>query len=231
MSFLLVGLHTDLMPKIAYGEITILLAYMIFFNVILSYGMETAFFRFYHKEDTSTSEISQQHKKEVVSTATVSIFWSTILFLCIALLFQKTLAVLLETDKEYINYAIWILAFDALVIIPFSKLRADQRPIRYSVLKISNVVIYLLLNVFLLAILPELAQANPQGFWSSFYVEDYQIGYVFLSNLMASLFTFVLFMPHYFKPNWFFNTDLWKKCFIMVGQFYLQVWLLESTNI
>jgi O-antigen/teichoic acid export membrane protein len=211
MSFLLVGLHTDLMPKIAYGEITILLAYMIFFNVILSYGMETAFFRFYHKEDTSTSEISQQHKKEVVSTATVSIFWSTILFLCIALLFQKTLTGFLNIDKEYINYAIWILAFDALVIIPFSKLRAEQRPIRYSVLKISNVLIYLLLNVFLLAILPKLAQANPQGFWSSFYVDDYQIGYVFLSQLMASLFTFVLFMPHYFQPNWFFNNELWKK--------------------
>ena len=127
MSFLLVGLHTDLMPKVAYGEITILLAYMIFFNVILSYGMETAFFRFYHKEE---------NKKEVISTSTVSVFWSTILFLSVALLFQKSLAGLLNIDKEYINYAIWILAFDALVIIPFSKLRAEQRPIRYSVLKI-----------------------------------------------------------------------------------------------
>jgi O-antigen/teichoic acid export membrane protein len=93
MSFLLVGLHTDLMPKVAYGEITILLAYMIFFNVILSYGMETAFFRFYHKEE---------NKKEVISTATVSIFWSTILFLSVALLFQKTLAGLLNIDKEYV---------------------------------------------------------------------------------------------------------------------------------
>ncbi len=202
MSFLLVGLHTDLMSKVAYGEITILLAYMIFFNVILSYGMETSFFRFYHKEE---------NKKEVISTATVSIFWSTILFLSAALLFQKTLAGLLNIDKEYVNYAIWILAFDALVIIPFSKLRAEQRPIKYSVLKISNVLIYLLLNVFLLAVLPKLAQANPQGFWNTFYVEDYQIGYVFLSNLIASLFTFVLFMPHYFKSNWFFNNELWKK--------------------
>ena len=125
ISFLLVGLHTDLMPKVAYGEITILLAYMIFFNVILSYGMETTFFRFYHKEE---------NKNEVISTATVSIFWSTVLFLCITLLFQKTLAGLLNVDKEYVNYAIWILAFDALVIIPFSKLRAEQKALKYSVL-------------------------------------------------------------------------------------------------
>ena len=117
------------------------------------------------------------------------------MFLCIALLFQKTLAGFLNIDKEYINYAIWILAFDALVIIPFSKLRAEQRPIRYSVLKISNVLIYLLLNVFLLAILPNLAQSNPQGFWSSFYVADYQIGYVFLSNLAASICKFIALIP------------------------------------
>ncbi|NHM00572.1 lipopolysaccharide biosynthesis protein [Flavobacterium difficile] len=203
ISFLLVGLHTNYMPKTEmYGEVTILYAYMIFFNIVLSYGMETAFFRFYHKEE---------NKKEVISTATVSIFWSTILFLCITLLFQKTLAGLLNVDKEYVNYAIWILALDALVIIPFSKLRAEQKPIKYSVFKISNVIINMLLNVFLLAILPNLALTNPQGFWSTFYFEDYQIGYVFLANLIASLFTFILFMPHYFRPNWLFNKVLWQQ--------------------
>lgn len=203
ISFLLVGLHTAYMPKPEmYGEVTILYAYMIFFNIILSYGMETAFFRFYHK---------QEDKQEVISTATVSIFWTTILFLCISLLFQKTLAGLLGVEKQYINYAIWILAFDALVIIPFSKLRAEQRPIKYSVIKILNTIINILLNVFLLAILPKLAQANPQGFWSTFYFEDYQIGYVFLANLMASLFTFVIFMPHYFQANWLFNKELWQQ--------------------
>ncbi|SEP73413.1 lipopolysaccharide biosynthesis protein [Flavobacterium urocaniciphilum] len=212
ISFLLVSLHTSYMPKPEmYGEITILLAYMIFFNVILSYGMETAFFRFYHKQDTKDEGLIEQNKKDVISTATVSIFWSTILFLCIALLFQKTLAGFLNVDKEYVNYAIWILAFDALVIIPFSKLRAEQKPIKYSVFKISNVIINMLLNVFLLAIIPKLANANPEGFWSSIYVEDYQIGYVFLANLIASLFTFVLFMPHYFQANWLFNKELWKK--------------------
>lgn len=211
ISFLLVGLHTDVMPKVSYGSITILLAYMIFFNVILSYGMETAFFRFYHKETSEDNNAQLQNKKDVISTATVSIFWSTMAFLCLALLFQKTLSGFLEVDKEYVNYAIWILAFDALVIIPFSKLRAEQKPIKYSVFKITNVLINMLLNIFLLAILPKLAIGNPQGFWSTIYAEDYQIGYVFLANLIASLFTFVLFMPHYFQPNWLFNKLLWKK--------------------
>ncbi|WMW78063.1 polysaccharide biosynthesis C-terminal domain-containing protein [Flavobacterium sp. 20NA77.7] len=202
ISFLLVGLHTQMMPKISYGEITILLSYMIFFNVILSYGMETTFFRFYHKET---------QKDEVISTASVSIFWSSILFLCGALLFQKTISNYLEINKEYVNYAIWILALDALVIIPFSKLRAEQRPIKYATIKIANVCINMLLNIFLLAILPKLAIANPTGFWSSIYVHDYQIGYVFLANLMASLCTFLFFIPNYIQSNWLFNPILWKQ--------------------
>lgn len=202
ISFLLVGLHTQLMPKVSYGEITILLSYMVFFNVVLSYGMETAFFRFYHKD---------LDKKEVISTSMVSIFWSSILFLSGALLFQKSIASFLEVDKEYVNYAIWILAFDALTIIPFSQLRAEQRPIRYATIKIANVIINMLLNVFFLAILPKLALLNPYGFWSSIYVTDYQIGYVFLANLMASLLTFLVFIPNYIKSNWFFNKVLWKQ--------------------
>lgn len=202
ISFLLVGLHTQMMPAISYGEITILLSYMIFINVILSYGMETTFFRFYHKES---------QKDEVISTASVSIFWSSILFLCGALLFQKTIANYLDINKEYVNYAIWILALDALVIIPFSKLRAEQRPIKYAVIKIANVCINMLLNIFLLAVLPKLATANPTGFWNSIYVHDYQIGYVFLANLMASLFTFLFFLPNYIRSKWLFNPALWKQ--------------------
>ena len=126
ISFLLVGLHTQMMPSISYGEVTILLSYMIFFNVILSYGMETTFLDF----------IIKTKKQKVISTASVSIFWSSILFLCGALLFQKTISSYLEINKEYLNYAIWILALDALVIIPFSKLRAEQRPIKYAAIKL-----------------------------------------------------------------------------------------------
>lgn len=202
ISFLLVGLHTQLMPKVSYGEITILLSYMVFFNVVLSYGMETAFFRFFNKD---------LDKKEVISTSLVSIFWSSILFLCGALLFQKSIATYLEVDKEYVNYAIWILALDALVIIPFAQLRAEQKPIRFAVFKIANVFVFTLLNVFFLAILPKLAKNNPSGFWSSFYVSNYQIGYVFLSHLIASLLTFLVFIPNYISSNWFFNKELWKQ--------------------
>ncbi len=202
LSFLLVTVHTDNLVRADYGETTILLTYMIFFNVILSYGMETAFFRFYSAEED---------KKKVIQTSTVSIFWTTILFLVVALLFRNLVSTFIKIDVQYITYAIWILVLDALVIIPFSKLRAQQRPVFYTIIKTGNVCINMLLNLFFLIYLPKLAHSNPEHFWNTIYFEHFQIGYIFLANLIASLATFIVFVPEYFKLHWKFDVKLWRK--------------------
>lgn len=201
-SFLLVPLYTGLLPKAAYGKLSIIFAGMIFFNVILAYGMETAFFRFYNKESD---------KKSVVETTSVSLFWSSILFLFIALLFRNKLAVWSGIDDQYITYTIWILVLDALVIVPFSKLRVNQQPIKYAIIKIGNVAVNLFLNVFFLSYLPEISQSNPDSFLSSFYLADFQIGYIFVSNIVASLGTFLLLSPNYLSLKWHFDYKLWKR--------------------
>lgn len=201
-SFLLVPLYTDLLPKAEYGKVSIIFAWMIFFNVILAYGMETAFFRFYNNET---------NKKTVVETTTVSIFWSTILFLFVALLFKNTLASWSGIDSQYIIYTIWILALDALVIVPFSKLRAYQKPMIYALIKIGNVVVNLTLSVCFLLFLPKIAQSNPESFISTLYVENFQIGYIFMANIISSFLTFVVLSPNYFHLKWNFDLDLWKR--------------------
>ena len=201
-SFLLVPIYTDLLPKAAYGKVSIIFSWMIFFNVLLAYGMETAFFRFYNKES---------NKKSVVETSTVSIFLSTILFLFVSLLFRNSLANWSGIDTQYVTYTIWILVLDALVIIPFSNLRANQQPIYYSCIKIGNVVVNLMLNLFFLLLLPKIAQSNPTGFLSEFYFENYQIGYIFISNIIASFLTFLALSPNYFQIKWQFDFDLWKR--------------------
>ncbi|RDI56458.1 lipopolysaccharide biosynthesis protein [Flavobacterium glaciei] len=201
-SFLLVPLYTDLLPKAEYGKVSIIFAWMIFFNVILAYGFETAFFRFYNKETD---------KKSVVETTSVSIFWTSISFLFIALLFRNKLAIWSGIDAQYITYTIWILVLDALVIVPFSKLRVNQQPIKYAIIKIGNVTINLVLNLFFLSYLPAIAQSNPDSFLSSFYLEDFQIGYIFVSNIVASLLTFVVLSPDYLKLKWHFDYQLWKR--------------------
>lgn len=190
------------MPTNEYGKVSIIFSFMVFFNVVLSYGMETAFFRFYSKEDD---------KKKVISTSTISLFWSTIGFLVLFLLFRKDLALWSKINVEYIVFTIWILALDALAIIPFSKIRAEGRPIKYAVIKISNVVINLSLNVFFLAFLPKWATNNDNVFIQTIYHQDFQIGYIFVSNLIASLLTLVFVLPDYLKIKWQFDFDLWKK--------------------
>jgi O-antigen/teichoic acid export membrane protein len=202
ISFMLNPLYVDVLPKQEFADVSIVFAWLVFFNVILSYGMETAFFRFYNKEE---------NKKNVISTATVSLFWSSILFLFFCLLFRNTLANWASLKVEYITFTIWILVLDALVIIPFSRLRATKKPMVYAVIKIGNVSINMILNLFFLIYLPNLALANPDGFLNTIYFENFQVGYIFVSNLTASLLTFLILCPDYFRINWKFDFKLWKQ--------------------
>lgn len=202
LSFLLVRLYTGVLPTGEYGEVSIVLSWMVFFNVILSYGMETAFFRFYN---------SESDKENVIATSTISIFWSSIIFLFAALIFRGTLASIANVEVQYVTYAIWILVLDALVIVPFSKLRANQRPMYYAIIKIGNVAVNLVLNLFFLKFLPAIAASSPNSFIGNLYVEHYEIGYIFVSNLVASLLTLVVLSPNYFSLNRKFDKLLWKK--------------------
>ena len=202
ISFLLNPLYVDSLPKEEFADVSIVFAWLVFFNVILSYGMETAFFRFYSNED---------HKRNVVSTATISLFWTSIGFLVLALLNRNLLSDWSGIKVEYVTYTIWILVLDALVIIPFSKLRAERKPMVYAGIKIASVLVNLSLNVFFLYLLPKISVSNSAGFLNTIYFENFQVGYIFISNLIASFLTFVVLSPNYLKIKWHFDYALWKK--------------------
>jgi len=179
---------------------TIVFSYLVFMNVILSYGMETSFFRFYH---------SKNDPKKVIQTATISVFWSSIVFLILAFLCRDIIAQITHIETTYITYTIWILVLDAFVVIPFSKLRANQKSMQYALVKILNTAINLGLNIFFLVVLPKLVKTN--SIFHFIYVENFQIGYIFISNLIASLLTFLYFIPNYIRIKWSFDFDLWKQ--------------------
>lgn len=184
------------------GEVSVIFAYLVFFNVALSYGMETAFFRFYNTEE---------NKKKVLSTASISLLGSSLGFLIFALFFRYNLANWTQLKVEYITYTIWILVLDALVIIPFCKLRAEKKPMKYATIKIANVSINVLLNIFFLALLPKIALNTDSVFLKFIYFENYQVEYIFISNFIASLFTLIILIPTYISISWNFNILLWKK--------------------
>jgi O-antigen/teichoic acid export membrane protein len=202
ISFLLNPLYVHELPKNEFADVSIVFAYLVFFNVVLSYGMETAFFRFYNLEED---------KKKVIATSTISIFWTSIIFLFIAMLFRDSIASWSNINVNYVTYTIWVLVLDSLVIIPFSKLRATKRPMVYAIIKIGNVIVNLLLNVFFLWVLPKIVAQSPNGFISTIYYKNFEVGYIFLSSLIASLLTFIVLSPSYFKIKWHFDFPLWKK--------------------
>jgi O-antigen/teichoic acid export membrane protein len=78
-------------------------------------------------------------------------------------------------------------------------------------MKIGNIIVNLGLNLFFLLLLPKIATANPTSFISSAYFENFEIGYIFISNIVASLLTFLILLPKYFQIKWKFNFSLWKR--------------------
>ncbi|SFC95522.1 polysaccharide biosynthesis C-terminal domain-containing protein [Algibacter pectinivorans] len=203
LSFLLVRLHTDesVLKSVAdYGDVSLIFSYFVIFNVILAYGMETAFFRFFNKEDD---------KAKVIGTSTISLIITSFGFFVLALLFQNQISNFVDIKVEYIQLVVWILLLDALVIIPFAWLRANAKPMKYAIVKILNVVINLGLNLFLLLWLKDLA--SEYAVLEPLYKPNYQVNYIFIANLVASAVTLVLMMPFYFKVKFTFNKVLWKQ--------------------
>ena len=189
------------MPPGTYGEVSVIFAGFVIFNVIMAYGMETAFFRYYNK---------QTDQDRVISTALISLAMTSILFVALILFFQNTLAGILNFDARYIGYFVLILALDALAIIPFAWLRAREKPKRYAVIKILNVALNLGLNIFFLLLLPKIATGET-AILSSIYRADFEINYILIANAVASMITLLLIGGLYFRQPLVFDTKLWKS--------------------
>lgn len=203
LSFFLVPLYTTkgVLSSVAeYGKINIIFSYFVLFNVILAYGMETAFFRFFNKEDDEA---------KVLGTSTISLMVSSFGFFALGLVFQNQIANFISIDAKYINLVIWILLLDALVIIPFAWLRATQKPMRYAIIKIINVCINIGLNLFFLLSLKNIAAQNVV--FETIYRPNFEISYIFIANLVASAVTLLLLVSFYTKLKFKFDKLLWKK--------------------
>lgn len=203
LAIFLVPLYVTVLGTEQYGIYAALMAFLILGNVLLAYGMETAFFRFVNKENSK--------KESVQSTALTSITLSTLIFLCLSLSFRVPLAELLNFKTEYVTYGLLILALDALAIIPFVWFRANEKPMKYAVIKILNVCVNLGFNLFFFLVLPTLAAGKSSTFWAGIYSEENKVAYVFIANLIASGITLLILAPLYIKIKFRFDKLIWKQ--------------------
>ena len=177
---------------------------------ILSYGMETAYFRF---------SMKNSENKAVYSTSLFSILISTTIFLVSVLLFSKTIALQMgyPSHPEYVVWFALILTFDTLAAIPFAKLRIENKALRFAMIKTINIITYIFFNLFFLLFLPWTAKhADSSIFYhtvSLIYNPQIGVGYIFIANLIASITTIIFLIPEYFKISYTFDKALWKELF------------------
>jgi Membrane protein involved in the export of O-antigen and teichoic acid len=178
-----------------------------FLNILFTYGLETAYFKFVQNKEI---------EKDVYDTVTVSLIISTISLTILLLLFRHAFADLLRIKEhpEYITYSAFIIAFDALTTIAFARLRHEGRPIKYAVIRIAGILINIIITVFFLSVCPRLLADNPNSFVQVFYNEKNGVGYVILANLVQSVATFFFLSKEFFAFRWRFNASLWKQIMI-----------------
>ncbi|PRD51467.1 polysaccharide biosynthesis protein [Sphingobacterium gobiense] len=178
-----------------YGVYSDLYAWVSMWNAILAFGMETTYFRFLQK-------VEPKHKERVSNNSFVITLITSSLLVVSVLTFIDPIASWFAGDgntgeyAKYIQYFVFILVADALAVVPFAKLRAEGRPIRYGYIKFINIFITLFSNLFFIVCLPEWIKTSP--FWANFasgWFQEGWLGYVFLSNLFASVFTLLLLLP------------------------------------
>jgi len=203
LSFLLVPLYTSpgVLPSVSeYGNVSLIFAWFVLFNVVLAYGMETAFFRFFNKES---------NKDAVVGTSTIALIFTSIFFFICAYFLRHYISEFTNIKVEYIVLVLWILVLDALVVIPFAWLRAKEKPKKYAAIKIINVIVNIGFNLFFLLWLRNLASEN--SFFESIFRSNFEINYIFIANLIASAVTLLIMGPFYAKIKYIFNKDLLNR--------------------
>lgn len=202
ITILLTKLKTSVFVAANYSQDTSFYIYAAYLNIILTFGLETAFFRYFSKE---------KEKNKVIFTSFLTIIFNVLLFAIIALSFASSLSNFFNFDDPMIyRLLVYTLILDTIVVIPYAFLRASKRPIKFAFFKISNVVIYAVLNVFFLWIVPKYSISLPQILIKNFGIAP-QIIYVFFSGVIASFFTFLMMLPIIFKFQFQFDKKLLFK--------------------
>ena len=189
LNYLLVPIHTHRMAAESggYGIVTNLYAYTALLLVILTFGMETTFFRFSNKEGVNPNK--------AFSTAGLSVGFVSLVFLLLVSVFLQPIASALDyaTHPEFVEIMAIIVAFDAFQSILFARLRYENRPLKFMALKLSFIITSLMLNLFIFYLAPYLKQHYPT--MMEWYQASYQVGYIFIANLICTVLVTFGFIP------------------------------------
>ena len=171
LNYLLVPIYTRVFDRAQYGEVSEFYAYTGFLTVLLTFGMETGYFRFSKTED------------ENKTYSTTLIFLSIIAFTfgILVFLFEPKLGAALHYSDhlEYFGWFGLILAFDTIGAIPFARLRNENKAVQFAGIKIIEIMVNIGLNIFFIVICRSAFDKDPNSFFGKFYSPAIGVGYVF----------------------------------------------------
>lgn len=209
LNYLLVPLHTAVFLPERFGVITEMYAYVAFLVVILTYGMETAYFRFQSKGDKDQSS--------VFSTVMASLMSTTAIFILMASLFSQSIAESIDypENSEYVIWFAFIVGLDAISSIPLAKLRIENKAVKFAMINLLSILVNIGLNVFWVGYcIPGYEAGESSILIDWFYSPEIGVGYVFLANLFATAFKFILLSPQIVKLQGKFDKSLLKEMLI-----------------
>ncbi len=186
LNWLLVPLYTYVLQQQSdYGIVTNLYAWTALLLVILTYGMETGFFRFVNKEENAHT---------VYSTSLITLFTTSLLFAAACVIWQDPIATLLgyPSHSEFVALLGVTVAIDAFASIPFAYLRYKKRPLQFAILKLLFVFLNIAFNLFFLVLCPKI---QDWAIINSWYNPDYGVGYVFVANILATAIQTLCLLP------------------------------------
>ncbi|MBN1112805.1 MAG: oligosaccharide flippase family protein [Bacteroidales bacterium] len=186
-----------------YGVYVELLTYTALLNIILTYGLETGFFRF----------ANQFNPDKVFSTSLMSIIATSISFFSLFFVFRHDIAESLDYN-EYLSYlflVVIVIILDAFLAIPYAKLRFQEKALRFSMIKLLNVVVMVAFTMFFISGCPFLIEKWGWKFLEVIYNPDFLVGYVLLAYVVASFISLLLLIPEIFSVKFNFDFSIWKK--------------------
>ena len=203
ISYLLTPYLTLKLTEAAYGEQAIVYSFIPFLNVIVTHGMETAYFRFGTKEN----------EEKIYHTSSFSMIMVTALVITCLLIWGAPIANLLQINlhPEYIKLVAWVVALDALTTIPFSRLRLEGRPKKYAFIKVGGILINIFATYSLISILPQYATTHPGSFMAGWYKPGFEVGYILIANVLQNIFVLILLQKEIRALRFNIDYKLWAQ--------------------
>lgn len=204
LNWCLVPLYTIMFPAAEYGVVTYVYSIVALALIILTYGMETGFFRFANHD-------RYKDPTEVYSTSLLSLASTSAAFLVALLVFIRPISDAIECrgHEDYVIMMGIAVAVDAFTSIPFAYLRFRHRPMRFATLRLISIALNIGLNLWFILICPWFVRQAPSMSW--IYDPSYGIGYIFLANLISSGVVLLLMIPELRGFRWRFNSTLWRE--------------------